>query len=599
MDQPASKTVGKRELWQNGKEFMFSCIGVSVGLGNIWRFPYICYRNGGGAFLIPYFLFMIIIAIPQQMLQFSYPQFSSLGPAKAWVCCPIFKGIGYAMILTNVVVSVYYNVIIAWVLYYFGSCFTSTLPWSSCDNEWNTDQCYSRVFVTNTTMTSQYLSSQNITSQNMKSYNTTTHNMTSRNMSDALSSSAKTATEEFWEYKVLQLSENIENLGGIRWELLLCNAAVSTVVFLCVFRGIKMSGKIMYVAASIPYVLLTILLVKGLTLEGAGKGLRYYFIPRWEELSKLSVWSDAAIQVIYSAGFAAADLVTLSSYNHFHHNLYRDSIIIPLVDAFTSLFAGCVIFVTLGYMSVSFNVEIKDVVADGPGIAFMIFPEAISTLPLPQLWSALFFFTLFTVGLDSRIVHLQVVNGALADVYPEVFRSKLKLTSAVICTLTTIIGIPYVYQGGMYVVQLVDWYIASVGGLLIILLECSVLAWLYGAERLSKDISVMVGFPIPQIWQLFWKYISPLTTLFIWIVSLVKYRPVTYGDMAYPLWSIGVGWLIAIAPLMPLMFNIVYTLKQQKGTLKQRFRESIKPLPEWTNNLEEDLKSQENGVMLL
>ncbi|XP_060075552.1 sodium- and chloride-dependent glycine transporter 2-like [Ylistrum balloti] len=579
----------KRETWKNGKEFMFSCIGVSVGLGNIWRFPYICYKNGGGAFLIPYFLFMTIIALPQQMLQFSYPQFSSLGPAKAWVCCPLFKGIGYAMIVVNVVISVYYNVIICWVLFYFGTCFTGRLPWTSCDNDWNTEQCYSRVLPFNSSTTIANLTSPNELYGNSSVFN----------RSILSSGIAKTSTEEFWEYKVLELTENIDNIGGIRWTLLLCNAAVSTAVFLCVFRGIKMSGKIMYVAASIPYVLLTILLIKGLTLEGAGKGLRYYFIPRWGELRKLSVWSDAAVQVIYSAGFAAADLVTLSSYNDFHHNLYRDAIIIPLVDAFTSLFAGCVIFVTLGYMSTTFNMDIQDVVADGPGIAFMIFPEAISTLPVPQLWSALFFFTLFTVGLDSRIVHLQVINGAMADVYPDIFRSNLKLTSAAVCILTTIFGIPYVYQGGMYVVQLVDWYMASVACLLLIILESSVLAWIYGSERLSEDISLMVGFPIPRLWQFFWKYVTPLTTSFIWIVSLVKHRPVTYGGMSYPVWSIGVGWIIAVTPLMPLVINIVYSLLKHPGNLTQRLRESIKPQREWTKNKEEDLKSQQTDQVAM
>ncbi|XP_021366417.1 sodium- and chloride-dependent glycine transporter 1-like isoform X2 [Mizuhopecten yessoensis] len=564
MDNTVSKATKKRETWKNGKEFMFSCIGVSVGLGNIWRFPYICYKNGGGAFLIPYFLFMAILAIPQQILQFSYPQFSSMGPAKAWVCCPLFK---------------------AWILYYFGSCFTAHLPWTSCSNAWNTENCYSRVLPYNTTTTNTSLTSHNVSSLT----GIVPH------------STAKTATEEFWQYKVLELTDNIEDMGQIRWTLLLCNVAVSTIVFFCVFRGIKMSGKIMYVAASIPYIFLTILLIRGLTLEGAGQGLRYYFIPRWEELLNLSVWSDAAVQVIYSAGFAAADLVTLSSYNDFHHNLYRDAMIIPLVDAFTSLFAGCVIFVTLGYMATTFNVDIQDVVADGPGIAFMIFPEAISTLPIPQLWSALFFFTLFTVGLDSRIVHLQVVNGALADVYPHVFRSKVKMTSAAVCILTTIIGIPYVYQGGMFVVQLVDWYIASVGSLLIILLESSVLAWIYGSERLSKDIELMVGYPIPRFWQFFWKFITPITTFFIWVVSLVKHRPVTYGAMSYPVWSIGVGWIIAITPLLPLAVNMIYTLAKHPGGLMQRLRESVKPLPNWTKNMDEDLQTRDSDrhAMLL
>ncbi|XP_033724868.1 sodium- and chloride-dependent GABA transporter 1-like [Pecten maximus] len=578
----------ERETWKNGKEFLFSCIGVSVGLGNIWRFPYICYRNGGGAFLVPYFLFLAMVGIPQLLLQFSYPQYSSSGPAKAWVCCPLFKGIGYAMILTNSAVAIYYNVIIAWTLYYLVNCFTLHLPWSSCDNIWNTENCYSRTYGL-ASMTG-----------NTSSYNTSIPEDQNLKTNVTLSSNdSKTATEEFWTYNVLQLTDGIETMGTLRWQLLLCNFSVCVIVFLCVFKGIKLSGKIMYVAATVPYLFLTILLVRGLTLDGALMGLRYYFIPRWAELLRPSVWFDAASQVMYSLGFGTADHIILASHNKFHHNMYRDAMIVPVVDAFTSLFSGCVIFVTLGYMSSTFQLDIDKVVTDGPGIAFMVFPEALSTLPFSQIWSTLFFLTLLMVGLDSRIVQVQVLTGSLGDLCPGLFRSRVSWTSAGVCLVAFVLGVPFVYQGGMYVLQLVDWYIASVAFLLIVLLESSVLAWLYGSHRLSEDIAVMIGYPIPKFWQVFWRFITPCCILVVWVMGLVKHKPVTFGGQAYPAWSVGVGWIISLVPLMPLIGNIILTLLKHEGNTMQRLQKSIKPLPEWTKNLRSDQNSEQNGDILL
>ncbi|OWF44087.1 Sodium- and chloride-dependent glycine transporter 2 [Mizuhopecten yessoensis] len=300
-------------------------------------------------------------------------------------------------------------------------------------------------------------------------------------------------------YNVLQLTDGVETMGHVRWQLLLCNLSVCILLFLCVFKGIKLSGKIMYVAATVPYIFLTILLVRGLTLEGAWLGLKFYFVPRWEELLRPSVWFDAASQVIFSLGFGTADHIILASHNKFHHNIYRDAMVVPVVDAFTSLFSGCVIFVTLGYMATTFNLDIHKVVADGPGIAFMVFPEALSTLPWPQVWSTLFFLTLLVVGLDTRIVMIQVLTGSLGDINPHLFRSKVAWTSAAICLVTFVLGIPFCCQGGMYVLQLVDWYIASVALLLIVFLESSVLAWIYVVYASLSELYQFPGVTFPLL----------------------------------------------------------------------------------------------------
>ncbi|XP_060037061.1 sodium-dependent proline transporter isoform X3 [Erinaceus europaeus] len=130
-----------RGNWTGKLDFLLSCIGYCVGLGNVWRFPYRAYTNGGGAFLVPYFLMLAICGIPLFFLELSLGQFSSLGPLAVWKISPLFKGAGAAMLLIVGLVAIYYNMIIAYVLFYLFASLTSDLPWEHCGNWWNTDLC--------------------------------------------------------------------------------------------------------------------------------------------------------------------------------------------------------------------------------------------------------------------------------------------------------------------------------------------------------------------------------------------------------------------------------------------------------------------------
>ncbi|XP_033764407.1 sodium- and chloride-dependent taurine transporter-like [Pecten maximus] len=556
-----------RGNWNNWYEFIFSCIGLTVGLGNIWRFPYICYKNGGGAFLIPYFIFLFVIGLPEVFLQFTYAQYSNLGPGKIWECCPLFRGIGYGMITLTWLIGIYYGVIIAWTLYYFGMSFSATLPWATCDNPWNTPSCYIRG--ANSALNETVNRTMNGTVTTALTIVTNGTNVT-----------ARTPPEEFWERHVLELTDSIEDLGSIRWQLVLCLLATSITVFLCLAKGIKSSGKVMYVAATVPYLFLLTLLIRGLFLPGALDGLKFYLIPRWERLLDFNVWVDAAVQTFFSASIGMGALIGLASFNKFSNNHYRDALIVPVLDAVTSMFAGCTIFVTLGYMANQAGVDIEKVVEQGPGIAFMVYPEALSTLPLPQLWSVLFFIMLFTVGLDSQIVHIQLVAVGLMDRF-KIFRDHETLTMAFLNLLSFIIGLIFVTQGGMYVLQLVDWYVASISTMFLAFLEVTALAYFYGVNRLYKDIEMMLGYKPCPGWKAFWLVITPLMVLVLWLVSVSQHKAVSYGKSTYPDWSIGIGWVIAIAPLIPIPISAIWTICEGQGSIIDRLRDAVKPTTLW------------------
>ena len=131
----------ERGTWSGKLEFLLSCLGYAVGLGNVWRFPYLCFKNGGGSFLIPYFIMLIVIGIPAFLMELHIGQYSAMGPTTVYSnLSPLFKGMGFANIFAQCFICVYYNIIIAWTIYYLFASFTTDLPWQHCSNDYN-DQC--------------------------------------------------------------------------------------------------------------------------------------------------------------------------------------------------------------------------------------------------------------------------------------------------------------------------------------------------------------------------------------------------------------------------------------------------------------------------
>ncbi|KTG18080.1 hypothetical protein cypCar_00029607 [Cyprinus carpio] len=135
--------IEERGYWGSKAEFLLAMAGNVVGLGNVWRFPYLCYRNGGGAFLIPYLVFVVTCGVPLFLLETAMGQYTQEGAITCWHhLCPLAEGIGYAgqlILLYNCM----YTIILAWALFYLTFSFSSQLPWASCDNSWNTDAEYS------------------------------------------------------------------------------------------------------------------------------------------------------------------------------------------------------------------------------------------------------------------------------------------------------------------------------------------------------------------------------------------------------------------------------------------------------------------------
>jgi len=409
----------ERETWDRKLDFMLSCIGYAVGLGNIWRFPYLCYRNGGGAFLVPYFIFLVICGIPLFFLELTFGQFGSLGPVSIWKISPIFKGVGYCMLMISFLVCIYYNVIIAYALHYLYNSFSSTLPWATCDGSYFTEFCRDSATVvqqppswTNLTCGGAFGYFANIGNT---SVNTTGFMANQVNKSQVLSYDGdnvtfagscvkfNTSAQEYFSLGVLQQSSGIGETGSLNTELLLALVVAWIIVFICLFKGVKWSGKVVYVTATFPYLVLFVLLIVGVQQEGAWIGIKFYIKPNLAKLSEISVWSDAAVQIFYSLGAAWGVLLNYSSLNKFNNNVYRDALFVSTINCMTSVLAGFVVFSVLGSLAYTTGRDIHEVVDQGCGLAFVAYPAAVVNLPYAPFCAVLFFMMLLSLGLDSQV----------------------------------------------------------------------------------------------------------------------------------------------------------------------------------------------------
>ncbi|KAK3603402.1 hypothetical protein CHS0354_009382 [Potamilus streckersoni] len=563
----------ERGVWARKLEFIFSVIGYSVGVGNIWRFPYLVMQNGGGAFLIPYFIFLFFCGVPLFFLELCLGQFSGTSSLFVWKICPLFKGLGYLMIVVSFVYCWYYIMVLVWVLVYLFNSFMPELPWEKCGHEWNTPNCrginahHGNIDLGNCTDFCPF--SDNVTSVPSP--------IPGLNLSMAFT---VTPSKEFWQLGVLQKSSGLEEFGMIRWHLAVALVVAWVLIFLCLMKGIKSSGKVVYVTALLPYVLLTVFLVRGVTLPGALDGILFYITPKFDKLLDFQVWLEAGIQVFYSLGPAWGGLITMASYNKFHNNCLRDSIICTAADGFTSFYGGFVIFSVIGFMAKEAGKSVEEIATSGPGLALVVYPEAITKLPVSHLWAVLFFIMLLSLGIDSQFGVFETMSSGITDAFPKLRKKKIFLTAA-LCFVICILDLPFTAAGGIYLYQLVDWYFAAFCVLLTSFLECFIVGWMYGADRFSRDIQMMLGHPPPTYMRICWCFITPVIMLTTFLLTLFQYAPPTYDGYTYSSSARVMGFILACIPIIPIPVCMIWEIIHAKGTLIERLKFLIKPAADW------------------
>ncbi|XP_038860648.1 sodium-dependent proline transporter [Salvelinus fontinalis] len=555
---PPDPRILPREQWGGKYEFLLSCIGYCVGLGNVWRFPYLCYRNGGGVFLIPYFIMLFFTGVPLFLMELSLGQYGAAGPITVWKCCPLLKGIGIGMLCVSMLVCLYYNVIIAWTFYYLGSSFQSPLPWS-CDAPANAYLCG----------------------------NATVNSSSGRALSPS---------EVFWNERVLGVvnSKGLHDPGPVRWPLALCLLAAWVIIFFCMLKGIRSSGKVVYVTATFPYFVLIVLIIRGATLEGSLQGVAFYLTPDWGRLASAQVWNDAASQVFYSLGIGVGGLLSMASYNKFDNNVIRDCLVITIGNCSTSFFAGFAIFSILGHMAWRKGVPVGEVADTGPGLAFVAYPEALALLPGSVFWSILFFLMLFMLGVDTLFGNMEGITTAVLDEFPQL-RANMKQKSlflGLLCFGFYLMGLLLITDGGIYWFTLIDSFATSFGLIIITLFMCIGISFFYGVNQFCQDIIDMICLCPPWCSKVLlyfkacWVFCTPFLLLFILTYIFIEMynTPLQYGAYVYPRWGKALGVCMGATCCLQIPIWAIVAISKESGTLKNRFKKSIRPLNSWRGN---------------
>ncbi|XP_035241072.1 sodium- and chloride-dependent GABA transporter 2-like isoform X1 [Anguilla anguilla] len=444
-----------------------------------------------------------------------------------------------------------YIIILAWALFYLFFSFSLQLPWASCSNTWNSDHC---VEFSNRNLTTNWTQQPNYSSS---------------------------AATEFWERRVLAISGGIEEVGSVRWEVLLCLIIMWVICYFCIWKGVKSTGKVVYFTATFPYLMLLVLLIRGLTLPGALQGVLFYLYPDPTRLADPQVWMEAVSQIFFSYGIGGGTLIVLGSYNTYNNNCYKDCLWLCLLNSGTSVVAGFAVFSVLGFMAHEQGVAIEEVAESGPGLAFIAYPQAVAMMPLPQLWATCFFIMIILLGLDSQFVIMEVVMTSVTDMFPRVLRraGRREIFLLLFCLTSFILQLVMVTEGGMYVFQLFDYY--AINGACVLFLsvfKVLVIGWLFGAERMVDVIEDMTGERPCLIFKLCWLYFTPLVTLGSFIFYVVDYQPLTFNRWyVYPDWAYVLGWLLALSSVVLVPGWSLVKLSLSTGTLRQRLSHLCHP----------------------
>ncbi|GAB6139170.1 sodium-dependent transporter [Halanaerobaculum tunisiense] len=343
-----------RDQWGSRIGFILAAIGSAVGLGNIWRFPYMAYENGGGAFLIPYFFALLTAGVPLLILEMGLGhKMRGSAPLSFRKIKEKYETIGWWAVLITFIVTVYYSVVISWAVNFMFLAINQ--GWGS-----QPDSFFFKDFLQMT---------------------------------------------QFWQ------------IGSIRVNVLAGLAAVWGLNYIILYNGIK-SGieKAAKVFMPILAVLVILITVRGITLPGALNGMNQFLQPDFSVLMNPSVWVSAYGQVFFTLSLGFGIMIAYASYLPKKSDVVNNAFITTFANSGFSFLAGIGVFGILGYMAQVQDVPFNEVVSDGMGLAFVAFPQAINLLPgFKGVFGVLFFLCLVISGLSSTMSLIEAFSSSIMD----------------------------------------------------------------------------------------------------------------------------------------------------------------------------------------
>jgi NSS family neurotransmitter:Na+ symporter len=461
--------------------FVLAAVGSAIGLGNIWRFSYMAYSHGGGAFLIPYLSALLTAGIPLLILEFGMGH-ERVGSAPL-ACSKIrrnWEWLGWwAVTLVMFGIELYYSTIISWCLNFFS--LSLTFGWGEDPNT-------------------------------------------------------------FFFKEFLSMSEKPSSIGQIRTPIFFGLVIVWFLNWLIIYRGVQKGVELANkIFMPLLFILTTLLVCWALTLEGAAVGLKAYLNPDFSKISSPQVWIDAYSQIFFTLSLGFGIMIAYASYLPKKSNITRNALMTGLLNSGYSIFAGVAVFSVLGFMATTEQKPISDVVSQSIGLAFVAYPKAVSIMPGGHLFGAIFFLCLFVAGLSSSISIIEAFTSAIIDK----FGLNRKTVVTPVCIIGFTGSIIFATEAGIHWLDILDHFLTHYGLVVIGLFECILVGWLFRLERLRKHINKISSFKLGPWWDMLIRYFVPLVLGIILIGDIWGEIKKPYGGYSWTsLIIIGRDWLL-------------------------------------------------------
>lgn len=481
----------RRETFSSRWVFILAAIGSAVGLGNIWRFPYVAYENGGGAFLLPYFIALLTAGIPLLFMDFS------LGHRYRGSAPLVFRRfhrrtefVGWIQVGISFFITIYYAAIIAWAGLY-------TIK--SINQAWGDDP--------NAYFFGDFL-------QFDETHTFSTHFVPSITIALAL----------VWIAAIIVLAMGVD-------------------------EGI---GRVSKFFMPLLTVLFIIVVVRALFLDGAVEGLNAFFTPDWAALRNPTVWVAAYGQIFFSLSVGFGIMLTYSSYLKPRSNLTGTGLVTAFANSSFEVLAGIGVFATLGFMAMNQGVGVDEVATSGIGLAFIAFPAVINEMPFGALFGVLFFGSLTIAGFTSLFSLFEVVVSAAKDKLDLPRKTTAVATGVLMAAISLVL---FSTTSGLASLDIMDKFTNNVGIVAIALIAIVVIDWvLRRIEELSAHLNQVSSFRVGTVWRICVVNVTTLVlgfTLFQEIATLIKepYGGYSAAQLGWFGWGV-VGFIVVASAIM-------------------------------------------------
>lgn len=449
--------MSSENRWGSSLSFILAMIGSAVGLGNIWRYPYVLYSNGGGAFYIPYLIAILVLAVPFLILEYGvgYNYDSSFTKAISKIK-PKLEYYGWILPVVVFIMTIYYSTILGWDgIYLILSFFKG---WGSDPNT-------------------------------------------------------------FLNISLLQSTDSIRGVLNFIPIVAISMLVGWLIIWLISHRQLEKGlGRVSKLFVPFLFVIMILIVVFSLTLPGASIGLSELFNPDLSLLSHFDIWMAAFGQIFFSLSLGMGAGFTYASYTKKDIDLVTSGLYVIIANSAFENFAALGVFSILGYMSLQSGVPVSNLVTQGSSLIFVVYPEVFNILgSIAFILAPLFFLTVYVAGITSMMSSFEVLSISIQNKFDF---SRKKATS-VLCIVGAFASMIFATSAGNYLVNITDSFVNNIIVVASVIVECVLFAWVFKAEKLIDFLNGhSKTLKIGKLWLMLVKYIIPVLLSIIWIGGL-------------------------------------------------------------------------------